>query len=326
MGGRESPKLELHCHLEGTIAPERASKMAARRGVDLSSMITPDGHYIWTDFSSFLALYDQVSDLISSPQDYYDLTLDHLVRAAEQGVVYTEFFISADHARRIGLDYGDMVAAIDEAARHAEERTGHVCRLISTCIRHFGPEAARDVARETVRHAHPRVTGFGMGGDERQYHPSDFVPAFETAYDAGLGCTVHAGEFGGPESVCAALDHLPVKRIGHGVRAVEDPDLLHRIRDEDVVLELCPGSNISLGLYPSLSHHPLPALLAAGVRVTVSSDDPPFFHTDMALEYASLSGVFGLSPGQVKTLGEVAIEAAFLEDAAKENLRQLYAD
>ncbi|WP_350336028.1 adenosine deaminase [Coralliovum pocilloporae] len=314
------PKVELHCHLEGTITPDFALKLAEKRGVDLKALGNRDGTYSWHDFTSFLKAYDKVSDLLNRPQDYYDLTLDHLTRAAGQGVIYTEFFLSADHGRRINIDYADMVEAIDEACRHAEEASGIICRLISTCVRHLGPDAALDVARETCARSHPRVTGFGMGGDERCHHPSEFTPAFAMAHEAGLGCTVHAGEFGGPESVSSALDCLPVTRIGHGVRAAESPDLVKRLVDEQIVLEVCPGSNIALGLYESLAAHPLPALLAAGVAITVSSDDPPFFHTDMQAEYETLETVFGLSHSQINDLNCTGLQAAFVDEDTRKSL------
>jgi adenosine deaminase len=152
------------------------------------------------------------------------------------------------------------------------------------------------------------------------HHPRDFADAFRIAGEAGLGLTVHAGEFGGPESVRDALDHLGVSRIGHGVRAIEDPDLVRRIVDEDIVLELCTGSNIALGLYPDIASHPFRHLRDAGVRVTVSSDDPPYFGSSIGAEYGWLAEGQGLSHAALAQTTRTAIEVAFVDDETRRRL------
>jgi adenosine deaminase len=157
--------------------------------------------------------------------------------------------------------------------------------MIATGLRHEGPDGVERAARYIVANPHPLVTGFGMAGDERMHQPKDFAKAFDIARDAGLAITVHAGELVGAQSVRGALDHLKPARIGHGVRAIEDPALVDRLAGEGVVLEVCPGSNIAIGVFPSYEAHPFPKLRDAGVRVTLSSDDPPFFHTSLAREY-----------------------------------------
>ena len=159
-----------------------------------------------------------------------------------------------------------------------------------------------------------------MGGEERFGSPADYAPAFAIAAEAGLGLTVHAGEICGPESVAAALDALPVTRIGHGVRAIEDPDLVARIVAERIVLETNPGSNLALGLYPDWASHPVARLRAAGVAVTLSTDDPPYFHTSLALEYARLATAFGWTPADFAAINRTAAAAAFCDPATRADI------
>lgn len=156
-----------------------------------------------------------------------------------------------------------------------------------------------------------------MGGEERFGDPVDFARAFALAAEAGLGLAVHAGEVCGPESVRAALDHLAVTRLGHGVRAAEDPELVARLRDLGTVLEVCPGSNVALGLYPDIAAHPIAALRKAGVTVTISTDDPPYFHTDPAREYAALAAAFDWTAEDFRAINRDAAQAAFCGDATR---------
>jgi adenosine deaminase len=167
-----------------------------------------------------------------------------------------------------------------------------------------------------VAEPHPYVVGFGMGGDEAKFAPLDFAPAFRLAHEHGLGCTVHAGEVCGPESVWAALRDLPVTRIGHGVRSAEDPRLLDELARRGIVLEVCPGSNLALGLYANRLAHPLHRLIAAGVRVTLNSDDPPFFHTTLGAEYADA----GLDEKALRRIARTALEASFVDEATRRRL------
>ncbi len=312
-------KAELHCHIEGAAAPELVRTQAAKYGVDVSGFVN-DAGFVWHDFSSFLAAYDAAADLFRSEGDYARLAEHYLSSLARDGCIYAEFFVSPDHARRAGLSPEAYIAGLSVGMERAKAKTGIQSRMIVIGIRHFGVEAVEAAARFAVRSAHPLVTGFGMAGDERQGQPEDFLRAFELAREAGLGITVHAGEFGGPESVAAALEVLRPSRIGHGVRAIEDPALVARLADEKVVLECCPGSNVALGLYPSFDAHPFPSLLAAGCKATLNSDDPPYFQTSLGREYAIAREHFGLGDKQLTALTRTAIEAAFLDKKTKADL------
>ncbi|HJQ60665.1 MAG TPA: adenosine deaminase family protein, partial [Vineibacter sp.] len=173
------------------------------------------------------------------------------------------------------------------------------------------------MARTLLADRHPYVVGFGMAGDELQHTPADFAPAFRLVADAGYPCTSHAGEVAGAESVRATIDALPVSRIGHGVRASEDPRLLEEIARRGLVLEVCPGSNIALGVYRDYASHPLRRLIDAGCKVTLNSDDPPYFDTTLGREYAGAAQRFGLTPRDLLNITRTAIEAAFADDATR---------
>jgi adenosine deaminase len=317
------PKVELHLHLEGAAPPEFIRTLAAEKGVDLSGLFDEGGRYLWTDFAHFLHVYEAACSVLRTPEDFGRLVAEVLARSAAQGVIYTELFLAPDLCA--GGDpaaWPDYLGAMSAAARDAAGRHGIEARFIPTAIRHFGPERAERAARLTAEGAGGLVGGFGMGGEERHGHPSDYVRAFAIAAEAGLGLTVHAGEIAGPESVTAALDHLPVSRIGHGVRAIEDPAVVRRLAAEGIVLEVNPGSNIALGLYPDWKAHPIARLREAGVAVTISTDDPPYFHTDLGREYAALAEAFGWQAEDFREMNRAALQAAFCDPATRDRLLQ----
>lgn len=313
------PMAELHCHIEGTASPELARRQAARDGVDLSNLLEGD-RYLWREFGEFLTAYDRVANLFRSEEDYAGLCFDYLSRIARAGAIYAELFVSPDHARMAGLSEEAYLSGLSEGARRAEQETGILSRFIVVGLRHLGPQAveaaARSAASASVRFP---VTGFGLAGDERMHRPADFGRAFEIARDAGLGLTAHAGEWHGPDGIRETLDALKVSRLGHGVRAIEDADLVRRIAADGIVLETCPGSNLALRVYPDATSHPLRPLQEAGCRITVNSDDPPFFGTDLAAEYA-FARAQGFSDAERLALTRNALEAAFLDETSRKSL------
>jgi len=312
-------KAEIHCHIEGAADPALVLRLAQKYKLDLNHIIK-DGRYVWSDFTSFLNAYDEASTVFRSPQDYRLLAYDYFSRLADQNAIYGEVFASSDHAARMGIGYTDLVNAIAAGIEDAREEFGIEGRIIMTCVRHLGPDAAEEVAEQLTNNPHPSVTGFGMGGDERAFAVEDFAPAFNAAADAGLELTAHGGEFAGAQSVRDALDHLGVSRIGHGVRAIEDPLLVERLVEEGIVLEVCAGSNISLMVYPSFEKHPLRRLLDWGVRVTLNSDDPPFFDTSLAGEYEIAAKHFGFDDAELARCTKTAIESAFVDETTRKKL------
>lgn len=311
------PKAELHVHLEGSIQIPLAHELARRNGVDLpDGLFTADGFYAMHDFPSFLAAYDRVCTTLRTARDFGDVMYSYLAAAAREGAVYVEMFCCPERPWGLGIAYGSWLEALEQAIDRARAEFGIEGRIIVVCIRHLGPERALKIARQMIDEPHPYVVGFGMGGDEMQHDLVDFVPAYRRAHEKGYGCTVHAGEVVGPESVWAAIDHLPVTRIGHGVRSADDPRLMETLARRNIVLEVCPGSNVALRLYPDRAAHPLHRLIAAGVTVTLNSDDPPFFHTTLGTEYAEA----GLDDRALRGITRAAIEASFADAALKKKL------
>ncbi len=314
------PKAELHCHIEGAAKPNLVLAQANRYRVDASAHVDRERGYLWNDFTSFLSSYDFVASLFRAPEDYVRLTQAHFMNLAAQNCIYGEVFASPDHAARIGCSYVVLIDAIAEGINLAKAASGIEGRIIVTGVRHVGVEAVEEAARLSVVHPHPLVTGFGMAGDERSGHMKDYVRAFDIARDGGLGLTVHAGEFGGAQNVRDALDHLKVSRIGHGVRAIEDPDLVKRLADEAIVLEVCPASNIVLEVFTSFKTHSFPLLEAAGCVMTLSSDDPPHFHTSLTREYEIAGSHFGYGADKLLSFTRNAINAAFVDGETRKRL------
>ncbi|KQU64053.1 adenosine deaminase [Aminobacter sp. DSM 101952] len=312
-------KAELHCHIEGAAAPELVIRQAQKYGKDVSPFIQ-NGAFVWNDFTSFLAAYDFAADLFRTEEDYARLSEHYLTSLARDGAIYSEVFTSPDHATKAGLSPKAYTDALGEGMERAKAKTGIEGRMIVTGVRHVGVESIEAAARFAAKCNHPLVTGFGVAGDERMGDFEDYVRAFEIAREAGLGITIHAGELLGWESVAAALDHIRPSRIGHGVRAIENPDLVKRIADEGVVLEICPGSNIALKVFDSFGEHPFRKLRDAGCKVTLNSDDPPYFWTNLKREYDLAAEHFGMDEKALMATTRTAIEAAFVDRKTKSAL------
>lgn len=318
---RDINKMEVHLHLEGAAPPAFIRRLAAEQSTDLSGIFAEDGGYAFSGFNHFLTVYEAATSVLKTPEHFARLTRAVLEESASHGVIYTEAFLSPDFCG--GGDvaaWRDYLAAIEEAAQAAERDFGIVMRGIVTCIRHFGPDRARPAAICAAETHGDFLRGFGIAGDEMMGRPRDFLWAFDCAREAGLHLTAHAGEWGGARSVREAVEDLRVSRIGHGVHAVDDPALVETLAELGVVLEVCPGSNVALGVYPRWPAHPIVRLRDAGVKVTVSTDDPPFFRTTMTAEYENLNRSFGWDETDFAALAETALEAAFCDDATRQAL------
>lgn len=315
------PKIELHLHLEGGAPPAFIRGIAKEKAVDLSGIFREDGSYSYKDFWHFLKVYEAATSVLTTPEDYARLTRAVLEESAENGVVYSETFISPDFCGG-----GDVTAwreylhAIEETATKAEADLGITLRGIVTPIRHFGPEKSKPIARCAAETVGEFITGFGIAGDELVGKPKDFLWAFDCAREAGLRLTAHAGEWGGADSVRDAIRDLKVERIGHGVQAIDDLALVDEIAEAGITLECCPGSNVFLGVFPSWRDHPIEKLRQRGVKVTVSTDDPPFFHTTMNAEYDRLAETFGWDDEVFEEITNTALEAAFCDTPTRERI------
>ncbi len=318
-----TPLVELHLHLEGAAPPAFIRGLAQEKDVNLDGVFNEDGSYRFETFEQFLRTYEAATTVLTGPEEFRRLTKAVLEQSAAQGVIYTEAFLSPNFCG--GGDLGawrDYLAAIQEAAEEAQRDSGIIMRGIVTCIRHEGPDAAKPDALCAAETMGDFITGFGMGGAEDVGHQGDYAYAFDLAREAGLRLTTHAGEWGGAASIWEAVRDLKVERIGHGVQCVEDPALVDHLAENGIVLEVCPGSNVALGVVPSWDAHPIERLRDAGVKVTVSTDDPPFFHTTLTREYDMLAETFGWDDTVVRDVNLTAAEAAFCDADTKEILRQ----
>ncbi|MFA6303111.1 MAG: adenosine deaminase [Legionella sp.] len=316
-------KAELHVHLEGTISPELAIKLANRNKLTLpEGLVAPDGRsYLSKDFLDFLKVYDTLAAVIKVPQDYYDITFDYLQSNALNGAIYIEMMYSPDHAERSsGIPSAEHLVAIQQAIDDAKKQHDIVGRILITAVRHFGVEAVEKVALQTHKDRFPCVTGFGLGGDEGAFPPKQFSKAYHIAADAGLECTVHAGEFAPAEGMVEAMNNLPIKRIGHGVNSIYSPETMAMVKDKGIALEICPTSNIFLGLFKDMSHHPLPKFYEAGIKVSINSDDPPFMSTTLAQEYQRVQESYQYSDETMNAITKMAIEAAFVDEQTRKEL------
>jgi adenosine deaminase len=318
-------KADLHVHLEGTISPAMVQKLAAHNKVAVPAGLIRNNSFYWPDdgtgagnLKGFVQAYDDATSVMKEAEDYTLITYDYLKRSADEGCIYAEIGISADHGAMVGLTYPEMLDAITAGYEKAKKETGIEARLISTCVRHYGPEGALKVGKITHDHPHDLVTGFGMAGDENAYSVIDFKPAYDAA--ALPFRTAHAGEAAGPQSIRAARDILKIRRFGHMVRAIEDPALMAELVALKAVPEVCVSSNLCLRVFKDYAAHPLRKFFDAGLKVTLGSDDPTFFSTSIGREYAIAQKHFGFSDDELLQLTRNAIEEAFVDEKTRVNL------
>jgi len=282
-------------------------------------LLAADGRFHYTDFLHFLRTYDLAASVIRTGEDYRDITYEYLRSCAQGGAIYVELTCSPDHARLVGLSDEEHMEGIAAGIDEARDETGIEGRILVSAVRNFGVERAIRVADYAASNPHPYVVGFSMAGDEENYPAGDYAEAYAVAADSGLGCTIHAGEWAGADSVRAALE-LPITRISHGVRAIEDPALVDELEARAIVLECCPTSNVVLGVYPSYEDHPLRPLRDAGVKVTLGSDDPPYFGASIEGEYEIAETRMGFTDDDLREITRTALHAAFCDDDLRDAL------
>ena len=311
------PKAEIHVHLEATITPSLCRKFAERNKVTISDSIFGSEYaYQWKDFYDFIKQYDIVTSVIHTPEDYYELTYEYLKECASHKVLYVEAMVSSTHAKAKGMTYKSFLDSVHEASKNAERDFGIVSRYLMNGIRHLGPESVQGTAEEVLKNPHPTLVGFGLAGDELHFPPHLFSKTFNMLEKENFPITVHAGEWDGPENIRNAINLLHPTRLGHGVRAIEDLDLVKEIIDKDIVLETCPTSNIATKIYENYEAHPVKKLHQLGVKVTVNSDDPPFFNATIQGEYEAMANL-GLSEDELTSMTRNAIESSFLDKDKK---------
>jgi len=291
---------ELHLHLEGTV--DRETLMLLDPSVTREAV---DAAWSFTDFAGFLDCFKFIAKRLRGPRDYALITRRMMESLARQGVTYAEVTLGAGVVMWRGFDFNSVWRAIREAQREANEEWPVEVRWNLDAIRQFGPEHVMEVARLAAKYVGDGAISFGIGGDEIGGPALPLRDAFSYARDAGLRLTAHAGETAGPESIRAALE-IGAERIGHGIRAVDDPDLMRRLREERVPLEVCITSNVKTGAVASLGAHPVRRLFDAGVPITLNTDDPGLFETNLAREFGLARSVFGFSEAELKGIAEAA--------------------
>lgn len=343
----EMPKATLHEHIEGTVTPEMAAKLAQRHNVSLPDNFVmkdgeydkadfPNGRYAYdeSDFWAFINTYDTVADMMRTPQDYYDVTKDYLSKNAADGGIYAELIVSPMHmatevnpetgkAELSAPRYAAMLEAMTNAAEEVKESTGLETRFIATGVRNLGAENVTEVAKFVRDNPHPLVTGFGIAGNERAGKFDDFAEALSIAKGAGLKLALHAGEICGPESIRDAV-RLGASRVGHGVSAVQDPVLMKELAEKNIMVEVCPTSNrILVGeLKGDLANHPARKLYDAGIKISLNPDDGGIFGTQTGKEHRISAKEFGFTKAEMYDITLCALDCSFADVKTRKQLKE----
>ncbi len=320
---RAMPKVELHVHLEGAIQPETLLKLAARHGITLpaDSVEGIRQWYTFVDFPHFVEIYVKISECIRTPYDIELITREFLAGQAAQNIRYSEAtYTPLTHYHQKGLEFDQQLAAINRARAWALDEHDVRMGLTLDIAREVSAENGLITAGWAIAGKNDGVTALGLGGLEVGHPPEKFTAAFDRARAAGLPSVPHAGETEGPPSIWGALNSLGAVRIGHGVRCLEDPALVDLLRERQIPLEVCPTSNVCLGVAASFAEHPLPRLIEQGLTVTLNSDDPPMFNTTLTDEFLQAADTFGFGPEALEKLVLNAARASFLPKADKTTL------
>ncbi len=315
------PKIELHVHLEGTIQPETLLAIAKRNGEALPAD-TVEGLrelFRFRDFDHFIEVWILTTNCLRAEADFRQVVVDYAAEAKRHGAVYLEAIFSPIERTWRGVSWDEIFTGYCDGAQEARELHGLEVRLTPDITRSAPLDDAHTLVGHAARYRDRGVVAVGLGGEEALYPNAPFEPAFRAVREAGLGSVPHAGEVVGPESVRSALDHLEPDRLRHGFRAIEDPGLVRELVDREIVLDVTPVSNVRTGAVPSLEEHPLPALVAAGVRCSVSTDDPVMFDTDLTREYEAAAAL-GLDP---RALYETALAGALCDDETRAHLASI---
>jgi adenosine deaminase len=315
---RRLPKAELHVHIEGTLEPEMMFDLARRNGVALpyASVEATRAAYAFTDLQSFLDIYYAGAAALVHEQDFYDLATAYFRRAHEDGVVHAEVFFDPQTHTARGIAFETVLDGLERAAKEAQARLGISSRLILCFLRHLS-EAEAFATLEQVQPHHQRLHGVGLDSSERGHPPAQFERVFACCHDLGLRRVAHAGEEGPPAYVWEALDRLGVERIDHGVRSLEDPDLVERLVRDSVPLTVCPLSNVKLRIFPDLAQHNLKRMLDLGLCVTINSDDPAYFGGYILQNFLEAALALNLSRGELVTLARNSLQASFVSQAER---------
>jgi adenosine deaminase len=315
---RRLPKAELHVHIEGTLEPELAFQLAKKHGIVLpySTIEELRGAYRFADLQSFLDIYYAGANVLRDADDFHALTQAYLRKAHEQGVVHVEIFFDPQTHTARGIALSTVLDGLRRALAEAERESGITCRLILCFLRHLSADEAMHTLEEALPYK-DAIAAVGLDSSESGHPPSKFAEVFARARREGLSAVAHAGEEGPPSYIYEALDVLQVRRIDHGVRCEEAPQLLDRLVRDRMPLTVCPLSNVKLKVFKRMEDHNLKRLLERGVCVTVNSDDPAYFGGYVLENFLAVQDGLGLSRKQLVELARNSIEASVLADSAK---------
>lgn len=321
------PKVDLHCHLEGTMQPTTVVDLARKNGIPLPTA-DPAELYAYSSLDEFLAVFWLVQSTLADRDDWARLAYEAVTDSARHGVVHQECFFTPARHLAGGQQLAAIVAGLDEGLSAAEAETGTTCRLIADMDRAFGPEAGRQLVEELValRSARApgteRVIGIGMDSTELGVDSTTYAPAYDVARAAGLRLTGHQGENATARQVAECLDALGLERVDHGVPVLDSAVLTARMVDERIPITVCPTSNVVIArCFDRLEDHVLPRMRAAGLLATVNTDDPALSDLDLGREYAAVAEAFGWGWNQMVELALDGIEASWLDDSEKADLR-----
>jgi aminodeoxyfutalosine deaminase len=314
------PKIELHVHLEGTVRARTLLQIARRNGVPLpaDSEAGLAGLYDFRDFAHFIDTWVITTSALRTAQDFRQVVVEYAAEAAGHGAVYLEGIFTPAEAVARGAGWDEVYAGYCDGAQEARERHGVEVRLTPDIPRGFPQDLAELTARHAIAYRDRGVVGLGLGGLEAEFPPEPYAAVFALARDGGVPAVPHAGEAAGPASIRGALDALGAVRIRHGIRAIEDPGLVAELAARQIVLDVCPVSNLRTGVVTSLAEHPLPALLAAGISCSISTDDPAMFGTDLSADYQAAQEL-GATPEDCYLAG---LAGALCDDGTRETLQK----
>ena len=311
---RRLPKVELHLHLEGTVTPETLVELGERHPATRLSIEQARSLYRYVNFSDFLLAFKAITERLQTAADYELITYRMARSLAAQGVVHAEVYVSVGvvyYWRRI--EFEPLFAGMERGRLQAEREFGITLLWIFDAVRHFGAEQAALVFRKAaeMRREHASIIGIGIGGDERRTGAEPFRELYAEARDAGLRLTAHAGETVGPEGIWGALN-IGAERIGHGLSAQYDAELMEVLAERQMPIEICMTSNVRTGSCPSIADHPVHHYFDAGLMITLNSDDPSLFGSDLMGEFHLAESDFHFTQEQLRELAANAVEASFL--------------
>ena len=312
------PKAELHLHIEGSLEPEMMFTLAERNGIRLpyADVEALRAAYRFTKLQDFLDLYYRGMSVLQTEEDFYDLTLAYLRRAAEDNVRHTEIFFDPQGHTDRGVAFATVLAGIERALKDGERTLGITSRIILCFLRHLSTEAAMKTLDEAIPYR-GRIVGVGLDSSEKGHPPAKFKAVFDRARAAGFLTVAHAGEEGPPDYIWSALDDLKVSRIDHGVRALEDPDLMTELARRKMPLTVCPLSNLRLCVVDDMTAHPLKMMIDRGLVVTVNSDDPAYFGGYVNDNYYAVRQALALSDEELAMIARNSFGASFLDETTK---------